>query len=332
MAYPVQLLVFLAMLVSFLVTLKTTPTISKWLVKAGIVGRDVHKKNKPVLAEMGGLSIAVGIIFGFSVAIALLKNFVELDILFGAFTCILLITLVGIADDIFQLPQVVKASLPLLAALPLMAIREGVRTLSIPLIGPVDFGVLYPFLLIPLGITGAANATNMLAGINGLETGMGIVMHATVLAISLIVLPFSPFAIYSAIISGIVLGSLIAFLLFNRYPARVFPGDVGTLVIGGALGASVILGNMEKIGVILIFPYFIELGLKALTKFKGASFGKLRSDGTLEAPAGRPASLTHVAMKLGRFKEGQIALVLVGMELIFAALSFLSVWLTYFAK
>ncbi len=329
--YPVQLLVFAILLVSFLATLKTTPVLSGWLVKAGIVGRDVHKRNRPLLAEMGGLSIAVGIVFGFSAAIGILKNVVELDVLFGAFTCILLITIVGIADDLFQLPQAVKAALPILAALPLMALREGVRTISVPLVGPMDFGIIYPLVLIPLGITGAANATNMLAGINGLEAGMGIVMHATILAISLLILPFSPHAIYAAIISGIVLGSLIAFLLYNKYPARVFPGDVGTLVIGGSLAAAVILGNMEKIGFILIFPYFVELALKAATGFRGTSFGKLRADGTLEAPAGLPQSLTHVAMRLGRLREWQVALVLVCLELAFSAMAFASAWLAYFA-
>jgi UDP-N-acetylglucosamine--dolichyl-phosphate N-acetylglucosaminephosphotransferase len=329
MAVFIPILLVLILLVSFLVTLKLTPIVSKQLVKVGITGRDVHKKDRPVLAEMGGISIVAGVVFGLSVAIAFYEGVISLAILFGALTCMLIIAIVGIVDDIFQLPQVVKAFLPMLAALPLMAIRAGVDTVSIPFFGHVEFGILYPLLLIPIGITGAANATNMLAGINGLEAGLGIVMHSVIFIASILILPFQPEAIYAAIISVAVLGSLVAFFLYNRYPSRTFPGDVGTLMIGGSLGAAVILGNMEKIGIILIFPYFIEFGLKAVKRFKAPSFGVLQKDGTLKAPE-KISSLTHVAMRLGKMKEWQVFLALICMEIFFGILALTSVWLTFF--
>ena len=63
----------------------------------------------------------------------------------------------------------------------------------------------------------------------------------------------------AAIILAAMLGACIAFLWFNWSPARVFPADVGTLTIGGAIAAAVIIGNMEKFGVILLIPAFYEL-------------------------------------------------------------------------
>jgi len=56
-----------------------------------------------------------------------------------------------------------------------MVISAGETTMAIPLIGKVHFGIFYPLLLIPIGMAGASNAINLLAGFNGLEAGMGIV-------------------------------------------------------------------------------------------------------------------------------------------------------------
>lgn len=325
MFVPLIITVIVVGLLSLLASWALTMPLARELVRVNIVGRDVHKRGKPVLAEMGGLSILAGLVVGFSVAIGIFNTDPRVVPLLAAFAAILIVAIVGIIDDIFQLPQIVKACLPAIAALPLVAIRGGVSAVSLPFIGPVDFGLLYPLLLLPIGITGITNATNILAGLNGLEAGIGIVMHGTVLGISLAILPSHPAAVYSAIISAAMLGALIGFIRFNWYPARTFPGDVGTLLIGGALGAAVILGNMEKVGLILAAPYFLEFGLKAMTRLKGRCFGKLRRDGTLEAPK-RAESITHLVMKAGRFREWQVSAIIIGIEVLFAAAAAVSVF------
>jgi len=55
--------------------------------------------------------------------------------------------------------------------LPLVAIKVGKSFLKLPIFGHIEVGLFYPLLLVPLGVTGAANAVNMLAGFNGLEAG-----------------------------------------------------------------------------------------------------------------------------------------------------------------
>ena len=81
-----------------------------------------------------------------------------------------------------------KALLPVVAALPLV-VRAGISTIRIPLIGQVDFGPFYALVLVPLGITGAAIAVNMLDGSNGPEVGMGLAAMGSLAAIAAIVLP-----------------------------------------------------------------------------------------------------------------------------------------------
>jgi UDP-N-acetylglucosamine--dolichyl-phosphate N-acetylglucosaminephosphotransferase len=71
---------------------------------------------------------------------------------------------------------VAKADIHPFAALPMMVINSGQSTMNLPIVGPMDLGILYPLLIVPLGIVGASNAYNMVAGYNGLEAGMGIII------------------------------------------------------------------------------------------------------------------------------------------------------------
>ncbi len=119
-----------------------------------------------------------------------------------------------------------------------------------------------------------------------------------------------------------MIGALLAFLRYNWYPAKVFIGDVGTLPIGCALAVAVVVGNMEKLGLILIIPYVFEFALKASTGFKGQSFGHERSDGTLAAR--KVNSLTHVVMNAGHFTEPQVVSILLAVEAVFGAIALIS--------
>jgi UDP-N-acetylglucosamine--dolichyl-phosphate N-acetylglucosaminephosphotransferase len=286
-----------------------------------IVGKDMNKPHTPLVPEMGGIATA----FGFSLAVLLAifvysfgKSIIRLDmnltVLFAGFSTILLMAFLGIFDDLIGWKRGIRkyqhALIPLFAALPLMAIRVGTTHLSIPVIGTIDFGIFYALLLIPIGVTGAANAVNMLAGLNGLEAGLGIILTGTMLLLSAL-----SGQTEAAIIMAAMFGALIAFLKFNWFPAKIFPGDATTLMVGASIAVASIVGNMEKIGVMLLFLLFIELILKARYKFQTESFGVPRKDGTLQAPA-KTSSLTHWVMKQGRFNEKQVVFIILSMQVI----------------
>jgi UDP-N-acetylglucosamine--dolichyl-phosphate N-acetylglucosaminephosphotransferase len=277
--------------------------------------RDMHKKNRKMISTIGGIIILAGFSAGMLYLVAFGS---ELVLYLAAFSSILLVSLLGLLDDIINLPQYIRAILPIFAAAPLVAIRAGVSTMAIPLIGVVDFGILFQLLIIPLGVTGAANAINMVAGLNGLEAGMSSLIAVTFLLISLKISALTP-----AVLSAVLLGSLLGFLYFNWTPAKILPGNSGSYFAGTALAAIAIIGNMEKAAIIMITPYIIELVLKAKTKFKAESFGRLRTDGTLEAP--RVDSLTHLVMRLGRFREWQVVSILMLIQAVFCAVAYLSV-------
>lgn len=296
-------------IISFAISLFSLPILIKKLKAANILGIDVHKPNKPQIPEMGGFSIIFSVIGSLIFAVALNTFFGFEFNLIQILTFMLtfsIIALIGIFDDLFDLRQSLKAFLPMVAALPLVAINFSSSTVMfIPFLGHIDFGIFYTIFLIPLGITVASNLTNMLAGFNGLEVGLGIIIFSTLSIIS-----FSVGSIEASLISVSMLGALLVFFYFNKYPSKVFPGDIGTLSIGCAVACASIFGNFESFGALLLSLHIVDFFIKLLNGFP-KSFGELKEDGKLYPPENKIKSLVHLIMKVfNGIKELDLVLIL----------------------
>jgi len=115
----------------------------------------------------------------------------------------------------------------------------------------------------------------------------------------------------------------LALLYWNKYPAKILPGDSLTYLIGAVIVTVVVLGNMEKFGIIIFTPWIIEAFLKLRSKFRARSLGDLQPDGTVKAPYKKIYSLTHVVMKIRPFKEWQVAAILMALEVVFVVMAFI---------
>lgn len=327
----------LSIMVSFFTVFFLTPDTKKFLERLGIIGIDQQKPDKPRFATSGGLLVISGLLLGgfFFIAVNtfLIKTPIDLSYLLASYCSILIITTIGLLDDInvrprmrrnkglkdhrIGLKQWQKPLLTLPAAIPLMSIMAGSSQMSLPVIGVVNFGVVYPLILIPIAVVVVSNATNMLAGMNGLEAGMGFV--------SLFAL--GSYALYlnrieAAVIAFTASFSLLAFLRWNWFPAKFLPGDSLTYLIGATYISVVITGNMEKFGIIIFIPWIIEAFLKLRSKFRARSLGDLQDDGTLRAPYDKIYSLTHLLMKIKPMKEWEITSVLILSEILLCVLAF----------
>ncbi len=296
------------------------------LAQAGIVGKDMNKPGQPPVAEMGGLGIVLGFGAGVLTVIAL-KTFLKIEVLttvsvaelLAVLSTVLVIALVGMLDDLIGVRQGWKAIIPALAAVPLIALAVGQTTMRLPLIGTVNFGIFYPLVLVPVGVTGAANALNMLAGFNGLEAGMGAIAVAALATIAVRLGEMTALALLLA-----ALGALVATLYFNWYPARVFIGDVGTLTIGTMIATAVIAGNFEWAGVIVIIPHALDFVLKARKGFPSTGWHGEYREGKLYCPEHGPVGLAQLILKLaGGMHERTLVLVLMGFE---ALCGLLAIW------
>lgn len=308
--------------VSFLVSFAGFTIMIPRFKEEGIVGKNINSLHKEEIAEMGGLMIVAGFSAGVILIISL-KTFLELfesvglTSILAAFSTVMIVALIGIFDDLISIKQGIKAFMPVFAALPLIALKEGFTIMKIPFIGLVDFGIYYHLILIPLGITGAANAVNMLAGFNGLETGMGLVAVG-----SLAVIAYSIGETTAFILSIVMLGALLATLYFNWFPAKTLIGDVGTLTIGAVIASIVIIGNFEMAGGIIIIPYVTDFIIKVKNRFP-YSFGVYR-EGKLYCPENGPVGLGQLIMKVsGGISEKNLVLVLMGIETVFGVIAIL---------
>ena len=292
------------------------------LKKAGIVGKNMHSAIQEEVAEMGGLVMIAGFGAGIFTVIAVKIFFnifpsVDLISILVALSAILIVGLIGIFDDLVSMPQQVKAFMPVLAALPLIVIKEGSTFIKIPFLGNINFGLLYTLVIIPLEVTIAANAVNMLAGFNGLEVGMGIIAVGSLAIIAYLLGKITVLVILLA-----ALGAFLAALYYNWYPAKILVGDVGTLSIGAIIAAVVIMGNFEIAGAILLIPYIIDFLIKAKNHFP-YSFGEYK-DGKLYCPEGGPVGLGQLIMKVcGGISERNLVLVLMGIEAVLGVVAIL---------
>lgn len=299
-------------LIAFLLTFMVMPSLIRRLKNAEIVGRDIHKVTKPEVAEMGG----IGILLGFSIAI-----------MAGVYLCpewqnqltitlivILLTGVIGMVDDLIMLSSREKLIFLWIAGLPIMWVT------------PPNVGLLY-MLLIPVAVSIASNLTNMLAGLNGIETGLGVIA-LTSLTLSCIIM--NKYDV--AIISFSMLGALIAFLFYNKYPANVFPGDVGTLIIGASIAIIAFIGRVKIIAFIVLLPNIIDgilkfysAGVMERQNFKPT---QVKEDGLLVAPQGGFNSLIRSILKKP-MKENQVVYIIWGIGIIFGLLGLL---VAYFAR
>ncbi len=316
------MLFFLIFFFSFLVSFIGFRLIIPLLKKAGITGKNMNSEKQEEIPEMGGLIIAVGFGAGMILIIFLRTFFdvflsISLNSFLAVLSTVLIVVIIGIFDDLISLRQIVKAIIPGFASLPLMALKEGYSLMKIPFMGWINFGLFYPLVLIPLGITGATNAVNMLAGFNGLEVGMGIVAMG-----SLAIIAYTNQIISALLILMAALGALVAALFYNWYPAKVFIGDVGTLSIGAIIAGTVIVGNYETAGVILIIPYLVDFCIKAKNHFPGKNWWGIYKEGKLYCPENGPVGLAQWIMKIsGGIKERDLVLVLMGIEAILGVIA-----------
>ncbi len=315
-------LILLSALFSFLVVLFLTPWLIRYLRRIDLCVKDQNKENTPLIPISGGLAVFVGIFTGMMVYIFIQTFYYDKDgsllALFAALVSLLLITLVGFMDDVIieksknqsgGLKQWQKPLFTLSAALPLMVINSGVSVMGLPFLGVVDVGLFYPLLFVPIGVVGAANMVNMLGGFNGLEAGLGVIYMGMLGAYAYINERH-----VATLIAFLTVAALLAFLIYNKFPAKILPGDSLTYLLGGALASVAILGNMEKAALIVSIPFFIEFFLKLRKRFKVDSFGHYQ-EGKIKSNEQGIYSLPHIFTRTGKYTEKQIVLFLILIEL-----------------
>ena len=228
--------------VAALVTIALTPLARKIAIKLDAIDYpSARRVNMLPIPRMGGIAIFGGIIAAIIVAVAGVRllhwedPFVPIpgmDVNYwGVFAGVVVIFLVGAIDDIIDMNAKVKLLGQVAAACIVAASGVLLSSIHNPIgSGFIDFGILaYPITVFYL--VAFANVINLIDGLDGLASGITGISAITILVFA--VLTARPDA---ALFSVVLIGTCVGFLKSNFYPAKIFMGDSGALLLGFSLG------------------------------------------------------------------------------------------------
>lgn len=245
--------IYLIILICFLTSVILTPVVKKIAVHIGAVDKPDHKRkvHNKVMPRMGGLAIFLSFIVGYMIFAP--KTTQMLSVLIGGF----IIILVGIFDDIRVehpgLSPLYKFIGQIIAAC-IVTFYGNITFADMTIFGiKFQFGIFaYP--LAVLFIVAIMNAINFADGLDGLATGTSTIYFITIAIISYIMNKLGGLDI---ILSLIMVGSCLGFLVYNFAPASIFMGDTGSMFLGYIISIIALLGFKTATITSLIIPLLL---------------------------------------------------------------------------
>ena len=234
-------------IIPFLVVALLMPIVKRIAVHIGAMDipneRKVHKKPIP---RLGGLGIYIGFLLGY-----ILFGFESVQmnsVLIGSFVVVLL----GVVDDIHSIPARYKFIGQLVAAC-VVVLYGGILLQDVSAFGIyINFGMFSPIVSI-IFITAIMNCINFIDGLDGLAGGISSIYF---LMIGIIAILFHSNGL-DMILSFVMLGSTLGFLVHNFYPASIFMGDSGSLFLGYIIAIISMLGYKNVTFTSLVVPIFL---------------------------------------------------------------------------
>jgi phospho-N-acetylmuramoyl-pentapeptide-transferase len=246
----------LTFVVAFVIAFVLYPTFIRTLrrIKAGQVIQaelpDSHQRKAGTPTAGGVLFVAIAILGGILAALAGHRGALP------AAAGLVIGALIGFADDRSKLmvgtrgiPARLKFPIQVVLAVPVawLATTQGA---SHQLFLPTTPWVIFPLAVV--AIVATANAVNLTDGMDGLAGGLSVIAVAALV----LLLPGAPAGEKAVAMS--LCGALVAFLIFNRYPARVFMGDTGSVAIGFALAVMAIQQGVLLLLALLGLVFVLE--------------------------------------------------------------------------
>jgi UDP-N-acetylglucosamine--dolichyl-phosphate N-acetylglucosaminephosphotransferase len=184
----------------------------------------------------------------------------------------------------------------------------------------VDAGILY-LIAAPMYVMVVSNLINMHSGFNGLSCGLSyLVLVFTVIKVAIGETPGNIMYILP------IFGPILAFLYFETYPAKIFWANIGSLMVGAAVGGFIIINHLELFGIVILIPHIINFLMYVVWKIKKigeVKFGGLRDDGTLIVP--NPLTFKWLFPYYYRLTENQTMWIMYAITTAFGILALLIV-------
>lgn len=242
-----------AFLLAFAATFVLTPCVKKIAIKAGAIDRpDERKVHKTPVPRLGGLAIYLSFLLGILLFAEL--NRPVLGLVLGAS----FIVLIGIIDDIYQLPAKAKLAGQIAGAL-IFALFDPANTIDFltnPFTGKMFTIGIFVLPVTVFWVVGITNTINLIDGLDGLAAGVSFIASITLMIFALQVHQEA-----TTLITALVAGAALGFLQHNFNPAKIFMGDTGSMFLGFVLAAISVQGTMKSAATIALVVPLLTLGL-----------------------------------------------------------------------
>ena len=248
----------IAFLVSALIVLLATPIVREIGLRSGRVDRPDHRKvHQRPMVRLGGVSIFLGSLTALLVVWRLggfgfLPQDEEYEI-WGVAIGGLAFFLIGLADDLLNLPPLVRLFFQSVVAA--FAWWAGVRIefLSVPFMGMMTLAVWISLPITVIWLVGITNAINWIDGLDGLAAGVCGISAMVMLVVCLFM--NQPAA---ALLAAALAGACLGFLRYNFNPAQIFMGDGGSYYMGFTLAGIGVVGLVKSAAIVtVLLPYVI---------------------------------------------------------------------------
>lgn len=246
--YEVIIYCILSIIISFILT----PFVRRLSFKVGAVDIPSRRRvNKEPMPSMGGL--AIYLTFFFSIFFLQPIQLREAVPLFIASSVIIL---TGVVDDIKEISPKAKLLGIIIAAIFIVAVNDlTVSYFTLPIIGMIDFPVWIGFPATVIWIIAITNAINLVDGLDGLASGVSIIALSTMGLVSFFFLGTNSYI--ATILIYTLVGSILGFLPWNFYPAKIYLGDTGALFLGFMISVFSLYSLKNVTLISLIIPIVI---------------------------------------------------------------------------
>jgi len=251
--FNIELIIFFPLITAFIATVLATPLSLIFIKKLGIIDDPkkhkhpaiIHKKPIP---RAGGIPLFIGVLIASIIFLPIEK--ITIAIFIASFICLF----TGVLDDKFDISPYFRFVINIIAAI--IVVFAGINipfitnpfggilflnSLHLPFLGFIELNFI-SYIIAIIWIVWVINMLNWSKGVDGQMPGI-VAISAIIIGILSLRFPvLDQFSLMSATLSFIIAGASLGFLLFNFYPAKIFPGYGATAIYLLLAVASILSG------------------------------------------------------------------------------------------
>lgn len=237
-----------AAIFSFLISLFLSKMIASRIRSPRLMGVDVHKPDRPHVPKIGGLGFTTAYSVIMVLSLLMGGGLVELALLVSP----LIAAGIGFLEDVRELHPILKPLLLMIPGVPIILLSAYNPYPVIPIVGGIRITLIYPILILA-AYTVVANAINSVDVLNG-----SLALSTVPILFLLAGISWIEGAANATLACLVLTASLLGFLKFNWFPAKIFGGNGGSNLVAAVITTVAITARLEVVTLVALLPHILN--------------------------------------------------------------------------